>query len=583
MDVLKRRMFNIGGSVEASNVLGRGSGFTSARPGMRRFERDADGNVLFTTYDTAGNIIQEELVDMRLSETGDPEEALAKQRQNKAASAMVDAAFATPALKGVQLGTQALMKGSKFARGTRDVLAETAGLPVLAAKKMAEVAAPFKFNPKFVANPKAGQKKKDFFGNPVMKDSKPVIEPKKTLQQRSIFDPKSYQEGGVQIKPFTTSIYGTPVLLEGRSQLLDVVTQEPEMAEIIDREVEDDLQAEIDGLSPTGETGDVTQGADGADQGNEQGGTDTDDQSGSEDGSEGKVGDGSSDTGGVAAAQTTANSLSDFFGSSAFNDALRNIGSSLVKEGRFGAGLAAGASAFADEQEAKSLMAQERMAELIEAGAEDELDFGEISKVSDKGAEVNENIKNFEGANASIGIMNDVIALFEEAEKKGIAVTGLGGRLSRFKDEASAFFNLGGEPGTATRIKNMIKVVKNRQIREILGESGRTISDLDRKIVDDVFGEIELTTSPEIALKKLRDAREQLKSSARRYQRDIRTGGTALALPQSGQLGQTYLSEFSDLINDILKVNVDQLDVAGYNPTVGARVVKMTLAEVKGD
>ena len=61
MDVLKRRMFQAGGSVASSNVLGRGSGFTSARPSIRRFERDSDGNVLFTTYDTAGNLIQEEL------------------------------------------------------------------------------------------------------------------------------------------------------------------------------------------------------------------------------------------------------------------------------------------------------------------------------------------------------------------------------------------------------------------------------------------------------------------------------------------------------------------------------------------
>ena len=81
--------------------------------------------------------------------------------------------------------------------------------------------------------------------------------------------------------------------------------------------------------------------------------------------------------------------------------------------------------------------------------------------------------------------------------------------------------------------------------------------------------------------KKLRDAREQLKSSARQYQRDIRTGGTALALPQSGQLGQTYLSQYRDLINDILKIDVDKLDVAGYNPTIGARVVKISLTDKK--
>ena len=205
------------------------------------------------------------------------------------------------------------------------------------------------------------------------------------------------------------------------------------------------------------------------------------------------------------------------------------------------------------------------------------MSFEDISKVADQGVQLNEYIKNFEGANASVGIMNDVIALFEEAETKGVNVTGVRGRLSRLSDEASAFLNLGGEPGTATRIKSMIEVVKNKQIREILGESGRTISDLDRRIVDKVFGEIDLTTKPDIALKKLRDAREQLKSSARQYQRDIRTSGNALALPQAGVLGETYISEYSDLINDILKIDVDKLDVVGYNPEIGARVVKITL------
>ena len=207
----------------------------------------------------------------------------------------------------------------------------------------------------------------------------------------------------------------------------------------------------------------------------------------------------------------------------------------------------------------------------------DDMSFEDISKVADQGVQLNEYIKNFEGANASVGIMNDVIALFEEAETKGVNVTGVRGRLSRLSDEASAFLNLGGEPGTATRIKSMIEVVKNKQIREILGESGRTISDLDRRIVDKVFGEIDLTTKPDIALKKLRDAREQLKSSARQYQRDIRTSGNALALPQAGVLGETYISEYSDLINDILKIDVDKLDVVGYNPEIGARVVKITL------
>ena len=568
MDVLKRRMFQAGGSAVSSNVLGRGSGFTSARPGIRRFERDADGNVLFTTYDTAGNIIQEELVDMRLSATGDPEEALAKQRQNKAASTGVDAALTLVGGRTAKFGVDQFMK-TPAGKATRDVLAKAAEAPINLGKKGIEALLPFKLTKKFVANPKVGQPKTDIFGRPIMQDGKPVLETAKKLEDRSLFNLQNIKDGGFEVKPFTSTLYGVPTFLGVRSGLQDLVTQEPEMAEIMDREVEDSIQAGIDGLGVTDTTVDVTTEGDGT---AGEGTTEDKDAVTTEDKGAGT---------GVAAAQTTANSLSNFFSSDAFNDALRNIGGSLVKEGRFGAGLAAGSSAFADEQEAKRLLDQERMTELIKAGAEDELSFGDISKVSDKGAEVNQYIKNFEGANASIGIMNDVIALFEEAEQKGIPVTGVRGRLSRLSDEASAFLNLGGEPGTATKIKNMIEVVKNRQIREILGESGRTISDLDRRIVDKVFGEIDLTTSPEIALKKLRDAREQLKSSARQYQRDIRTGGTALALPQSGQLGQTYLSQYSDLINDILKIDVDQLDVAGYNPTIGARVVKISLTDKK--
>tara|TARA_R100001460_G_scaffold84464_1_gene125799 strand:+ start:1238 stop:2977 length:1740 start_codon:yes stop_codon:yes gene_type:complete len=577
MDVLKRRMFQDGGmayspSVKSSNVLGRGSGFTSARPGIRRFERDANGNVLFTTYDTAGNIIQEELVDMRLSETGDPEEALAKQRQNKVATTMVDAAFATPVLKGVQLGTKALMQGSKIARGTKDVLAATAGLPAVAAKKGLEAAAPFKILPKFVENTRKGLPKKDFFGNVVKKDGKRVLETPKKLEQKSIFNPANFRDAkgkfavpeGFKFKPLTTSLYAAPAYFGLKGKVDEIVTQEPEIAEIMDREVEDSIQAGIDGLGVTDTTGNVTTEGEGTT-------------------GDGTTGDGTTeDKGaetGVAAAQTTANSLSNFFSSDAFNDALRNIGGSLVKEGRFGAGLAAGSSAFADEQEAKRLLDQERMTELIKAGAEDAMEFGDISKVSEKGEEMNEFINNFEGANASIGLMNEVIALFEEAEGKGERVTGLRGRLSRAKDEISALIGFGHTPSTATKIKNYINVVKNKQIRNILNESGRTISDLDRRIVDEVFGNIDLFTSPDIALDKLRAAREQLKSSARQYQRNIRTGGTALALPQSGQVGQTYLSTYGDLINDILKIDIDKVDLADYNPKVGARVIKISLTD----
>jgi len=585
MDVLKRRMFQAGGSVESSNVLGRGSGFYSAKPGIRRFERDSNGNVFYTTYDIGGNIIQEELVDMRLSETGDPEEALAKQRQNIAASTGVDAALSVLGLKGAKFGVDAFMK-TPAGKATRDVLAKAADVPINLGKKGIEALLPFKLTQRFVKNPNVGKPKTDIFGRPVMQDPKPVLtkkgkpvlkdgkpvmqDPKpvlqtaKKLEDRSLFNFKNLEDGGFEIKPFTSALYGVPAFFNIRSELQDLVTQEPEMAEIMDREVEDGIQAGIDGLGVTDTTGNVIKEGDGT-TGNGTAGDET------------TEGEGSGS--GVSTAQTAANSLSNFFSSSAFNDALRNIGGSLVKEGRFGAGLAAGASSFADEQEAKKLLQQEQMSEILKASAEE--DFTTPAKVADEGESINENIKHFEGANASVGIMNEVIALFEEAEGKGERVTGLRGRLSRAKDEISALIGFGHTPSTATKIKNYINVVKNKQIRNILNESGRTISDLDRRIVDEVFGNIDLFTSPDIALDKLRAAREQLKSSAREYQRNIRLSSTALALPGAGRLGKEYINEYKGLINDILKIDIDKVDLADYNPTVGARVIKISLTDKK--
>ena len=47
-------------------------------------------------------------------------------------------------------------------------------------------------------------------------------------------------------------------------------------------------------------------------------------------------------------------------------------------------------------------------------------------------------------------------------------------------------------------------------MREILGESGKTISNLDRQIVEEVFGDIKITTPVAVSLKKLEDSRKNI-------------------------------------------------------------------------
>jgi len=585
MDVLKRRMFQAGGVVGLpevpSKVLSKRieKNLTRRVPFTEIIQIEQQGDLFYErTYDRNGKFKSERLIDRNFSATGDIQEALERQKTNEMVEDLVGA---VPYVLGggigglgvkAALGTTA---GKQFLKGAGSTIEK-------GAKGLFNLIAPYKLNPKFVR----GQ------------DGKSKLLERGAAEN---FPPQSLSQ--IQMKPVTTGLYGVGATSAAVEPISDALTTTPEEVQeqfeqqVLDSDMSElekmraiesakaqkdpvayaqsiaDFDADLDAIleeetpkvatttsdNNTGDdTGDDTGNDSGNDSGNEQG------------------------NGGVTAAQTTANSLSNFFSSSAFNDALRNIGGSLVREGRFGAGLAAGAAGFADEQEAKSLLEQERKSEfekfLLEKSlAGDGMDFGDLAKVGDVGEGVNEAIRNFEGTNASIGIMNDLIALFEEAQEKNVPVTGLEGRLERFKDEASAFLGIEKEASTATKIQNMINIVKNRQIRELLGESGRTISNLDREIVDKVFGQISFTDLPSESLKKLKEARGTLQSSAKQYQRNVKTGAEQLRSKQAGNIGQTYISEYGDLINDVLNIDVDKIITSGYNPTVGARVVKIKL------
>jgi len=89
-------------------------------------------------------------------------------------------------------------------------------------------------------------------------------------------------------------------------------------------------------------------------------------------------------------------------------------------------------------------------------------------------------------------------------------------------------------------IKTVLEIMKNREIRELLGESGRTISNLDRQIVDGIIGQLQdtkfLSQNPasiatklellqEDQLKKARQNREKANAKANNLKiagRDVR-------------------------------------------------------------
>ena len=248
-----------------------------------------------------------------------------------------------------------------------------------------------------------------------------------------------------------------------------------------------------------------------------------------------------------------------FFSSPDWNEFLRNLGLGLSGSADLASGLVKGTALGSQAKalrEAEALEAeQEERLEKIKAGAEDSLKPTDIVSLNKMTSELSTNIKDFEGSRASIGIMNDAISLFEEAVANNVGITGLQGKISRFTDQGKAFFNIDGEVSDSTKIQNYIDQVKQRSIREILNESGRTISNLDRDIVDRIFGELNLTDNPQETLKKLINARNSLLDSNLDKQRVIQTNYSSITNKAYGTTGLKTIAPYDAMIQQILNAN----------------------------
>lgn len=275
----------------------------------------------------------------------------------------------------------------------------------------------------------------------------------------------------------------------------------------------------------------------------------------------------------------TKGSFREIFGSDRFLDFIRNVGGELARTGQMGEGLALGAAKAAEERATRDLLAEQeqkkfdRELELIKKAAEakgqERLEPAQLTALTKSVTTLSTNVKDYEGTEASIGIMNDAIALFDAAVENNVPITGLPGRLARFKDEAAAFLGIDNpNVSDATKITNYIEQVKQRSIREILNESGRTISNLDREIVDKVFGSLDLTGDPREILKKLNNARSNLIRNNEDKARTINSTYTILRQPEYQGVGIEALSPY---ISSILRIiNADPATATNVNNTKNA-------------
>ena len=252
------------------------------------------------------------------------------------------------------------------------------------------------------------------------------------------------------------------------------------------------------------------------------------------------------------------------FGSNRFLDFIRNVGAGLAESGQIGEGLALGAAKAGEERAARDLMEEQEnkkyqrdlalavAVEKAKSAGNTGLTPPQLGALQDDVTKLSQNVKDYEGTEASIQIMNSAIDLFDAAIKNDVAITGMEGYVVRGIDKIQAFFGATDQNvSDSTKIANYIDQVKQRSIREILNESGRTISNLDREIVDKVFGEINLTDSPSEIRKKLSNARSNL---IRNNEDKARTIDMTYSIIQNPAYGGVGIQSISPYVQSILRI-----------------------------
>ena len=116
-----------------------------------------------------------------------------------------------------------------------------------------------------------------------------------------------------------------------------------------------------------------------------------------------------------------------------------------------------------------------------------------------------------------------------------------------------------------TKIDAITKVLQQSNIQEILGESGRTISNLDREVIKDVFGSMTIFTSEAEIVKKLEDSRAKTLTASNQTRGEIAAGKDYFDITGRKSV---VISKNKELIDLILKFDPDDFVSKGERKVV---------------
>jgi len=281
-----------------------------------------------------------------------------------------------------------------------------------------------------------------------------------------------------------------------------------------------------------------------------------------------------------------------FFGSDRFLNFIRNVGGELARTGQMGAGLSLGAAKAAEERAARELMAdkEERDYRMKLRLAKAEADLEARNKLAEGpsdsmqkelrkvGQEMNADYNDVVSATNTLEIVSRVEEIINNAD-----TTSVKSFMGELLEKGQALFDFEGNPNESgksfanleprTRAKVLLNQIKQKNIRDILGESGKTISNLDRQIVEDLVGSISLGKTPQETLEALRITKASIFNNLDAAQNRLKTN----AFFARENDGLYLIAENNNIIN-YLKSGV--LPTTKYNSGYeGQSIRKITLEE----
>lgn len=192
------------------------------------------------------------------------------------------------------------------------------------------------------------------------------------------------------------------------------------------------------------------------------------------------------------------------FTSSEFINFAKGLSKGLAQEDTLAAGLATGAALAAEERAVSDLEKQKLNQELLLESLKNQgVDIKDRKTVLDVQTDMNASIRDYNNALAAQSLAQSVIDFANGNEN----IATFGAKIGATMDDLLAAakvksFNNVEDLSDTKRAQIALTILTNRNIKEILGESGRTISNIDRDIAKKVVGSLDILKLDNIATLK---------------------------------------------------------------------------------